>query len=560
MIESLHISNYALIDEIDIDFERGFNTITGETGAGKSIMLGALSLLLGGRADTKVVRDGTRKSVIEASFTVDDYTGLKDYFAANELEWDDTRCILRREIAPNGRSRAFVNDSPVNLTQLRGVALLLVDIHSQHQNQLLSTPEYQLDIIDNLADTADKLALYRSAYEDYRRCRRKLIETREMIAKNASDAEYIRFQLDRLRRLDLQPDEQSRLENERDTLANMTGIKQTMNSLMALLSEGDTNALSMLERATDHCQELAGNIEATAELAARLESATIEVRDIAETLQDFDDNLHADPARLEAVEERLNEIYSLQRKHRVETVEELLNIQKALARKLRAIANSDDTLDELRKNMEDAQEKAVRLAEEVSEMRKKAAAEFAEQLKSTALPLGMKNLKVEISVGRTKLNANGCDNVEFLFAFNKNQTPMPVGLTASGGEISRLMLSIKALIGKKMQLPSIIFDEVDTGVSGDVANRMGDMMRDIASRIQVITITHLPQVAAKGGSHYKVYKEDDDVQTTTRVRRLDRKERLAELALMLSGSETEATALATAETLLKQTESKEKTH
>ncbi len=554
MIESLHIANYALIDQLDIDFDGGLNIITGETGAGKSIMLGALSLLLGGRADTKVVRDATRKSVIEATFTVSDYAGLKEYFASNEMEWDDNRCILRREIAPTGRSRAFVNDSPVNLAMLRGVALQLVDIHSQHQNQLLATPEFQLEIIDCLAETSEKLSVYRQHYEDYRRRRRKLIETREMIAKNASDAEYIRFQLDQLRSLNLQPDEQAQLEQERDTLANMTGIKQSLQSLLSLLSDGTHNALSMLEKAADECNTLAGNIDSASELSERLESATIEVRDIVETLQDYDENLQADPERLESVDERLNDIYSLQRKHHVDTVEELINIQKALARKLRAIANSDDTLDELRRLMEEAQEKALALAEEISSMRKKAASEFSERLKATALPLGMKNLKVEIAVNRSKLNINGCDNVEFLFAFNKNQTPMPVGLTASGGEISRLMLSIKALIGKKMQLPSIIFDEVDTGVSGDVANRMGDMMRDISSTIQVITITHLPQVAAKGRSHYKVYKEDNDIQTMTRVRRLDEGQRISELALMLSGSETEPTALAAARALIEDSE------
>lgn len=550
MIETLHISNYALIDEIDIDFGRGFNTITGETGAGKSIMLGAMSLLLGGRADTKVIRDTERKSVIEASFTVDDYVGLKEYFAANELEWDDGRCILRRELSPNGRSRAFVNDSPVNLTQLRGAAMMLVDIHSQHQNQLLSTAEYQLNIIDNLAGTDEILASYRQAYEDYRRRRRKLIETRDMLVRNTSDAEYLKFQLDQLRRLELKPDEQAALEHERDTLSDMTGIKQALQSLLSMLSEGGTNALSLLERAADECNELAGNLTTAVDLTERLESAAIEIRDIAETLLGIDENLQADPSRLEAIEERLNEIYSLQRRHHVDTVEELINIQKAIARKLKAIANSDNTLDELRKLMEESRERALTLAEQLSTRRQKAAADFAIELKATALPLGMNNLNCEIAVNRTKLTANGCDNVEFLFAFNKNQTPMPVAMTASGGEISRLMLSIKALIGRKMQLPSIIFDEIDTGVSGDVANRMGDMMRSIAEKIQVITITHLPQVAAKGIVQYKVYKEDDDRQTSTRIRKLTPEERVAEIALMLSGTSDEPTAIATARTLL----------
>lgn len=550
MIESLNISNYALIDSIEIDFTRGFNTITGETGAGKSIMLGALSLLMGERADTKVVRDSSKKSVIEASFTLDDYQDLKGLFEAEELEWDSERCILRREIAPNGRSRAFVNDSPVNLSQLREVALRLVDIHSQHQNQLLSTPEFQLGVVDNLAGNAALLAEYRRAFDEYRRRRRRLVEVKEMIAKNNSEAEYIRFQLDQLEALKLQPGEQTELERQRDILSNMSDIKTVLRSALNKLSDGSSNVLSMLDKATDECRELAESIEEAAELAERLDSATIDIRDITETLTDYDNHLQADPQQLEEVEERLNDIYDLQRKHHVDTVEELLDIQKSLRKKIQAIDNSDDTLDSLRRKMDEAKEEAIALAGKLSKRRKVAAADFAVKLKATALPLGMKNLQCDIAVRQAKLSPTGADNVEFLFAFNKNQVPMPVGGTASGGEISRLMLSIKALIARKMQLPSIIFDEVDTGVSGDVANRMGDMMAAIASHIQVITITHLPQVAAKGVSQYKVYKEDNEDSTNTRVRRLSDEERVGELALMLSGDSDEPTARATAKTLL----------
>lgn len=550
MIESLNISNYALIDNIEIDFSRGFNIITGETGAGKSIMLGALSLLMGERADTKVVRDTTRKSVIEASFTVGDHPGLEDYFRANELEWDPERCILRREIAPGGRSRAFVNDSPVNLGQLRGVALYLVDIHSQHQNQLLSTPEFQLGIIDHLAGAGPLRDQYRKAYDEYRRRRRRLVEMREMIARNNSEAEYIRFQHDQLELMRLQPGEQTELERERDLLSNMTDIKTALNSALDRLTDGSHNVLSLLDKATDDCRTIADSIEEAAELTERLDSVVIELRDIAETLNDYDSRLQADPAQLEAVEERLNDIYDLERKHHVDTVEELIELQKSLASKLRAIDNSEDTIDALRSKMEDARDRAISLAGQLSDRRKEAAKEFAVKLKATALPLGMKNLQCEIAVRPTQLSPTGIDNVEFLFAFNKNQPLMPVGGSASGGEISRLMLSIKALIARRMQLPSIIFDEVDTGVSGDVANRMGDMMADIASNIQVITITHLPQVAAKGVAQYKVYKEDSENATTTRIRRLEPEERIGELALMLSGDPQEPTARATARTLL----------
>lgn len=550
MIESLNISNYALIDKIEIDFSRGFNTITGETGAGKSIMLGALSLLMGERADSKVVRDSAKKSVIEASFTVDDYPGLEDYFRANELEWDPERCILRREIAPGGRSRAFVNDSPVNLSQLRGVAMHLVDIHSQHQNQLLTTPEYQLGIIDHLAGTAQLLEQYRKTFDEYRRRRRRLVEVREMIARNNSEAEYIRFQHDQLELMRLQPGEQTELERERDLLSNMTDIKTALRDALDRLTDGTPNVLSMLDRTVADCRTLGESIEEAVELTERIDSAVIELRDIADTLSDYDSRLQADPEQLESVEERLNDIYELQRKHHVDTVEELIDLQKSLANKLRAIDNSEGTLDALRMKVEEARDRAMSLAGQLSDRRHEAAKEFAGKLKATALPLGMKNLQCEIAVRPTQLSPTGIDNVEFLFAFNKNQPLMPVGGTASGGEISRLMLSIKALIARKMQLPSIIFDEVDTGVSGDVANRMGDMMASIASHIQVITITHLPQVAAKGGAQYKVYKEDSENATTTRIRRLDTDERVGELALMLSGDSGEPTARATARTLL----------
>lgn len=550
MIESLHISNYALIDAIDIDFEKGFNTITGETGAGKSIMLGALSLLLGERAEQKVVRDPSKKSIIEASFSLEGYKRLADFFKENELEWDEQTCILRREISPGGRSRAFVNDSPVNLSQLRGVALNLVDIHSQHQNQLLATPEFQLGIIDNLAGTADLLAKYRRQYDEYRRHRRHLIETREMIARNNADEEYLRFQLEQLAQMNLQPGEQADLERERDILSNMADIKTSLNSALEYLVEGNFNALGLLDKATDDCRDIAESIEEASSLAERLDSAAIEIRDIAETLSAYDDKLHADPSQLEAVEDRLNDIYDLQRKHHVDTVEELIDIRKALERKIKAVENSDDTIDALRKKMEEARDEAVKTAKEISTLRRTAAKEFSSQLKATALPLGMKNLQCEISVKTGQLTPTGLDSVEFLFAFNKNQPLMPVGGVASGGEISRLMLSIKSLIASKMQLPSIVFDEVDTGVSGDVANRMGDMMAGIADKIQVITITHLPQVAAKGVAQYKVYKEDNDSHTTTRIRRLSDPERVDELALMLSGSPDEPTARATAKTLL----------
>lgn len=550
MLESLHISNYALIDAVDIDFHKGFNIITGETGAGKSIMLGALSLILGGRADAKVVRDANRKSVIEAIFTTESYTTLKEYCLANDIEWDDSHCILRREIAPAGRSRAFINDSPVTLAQLEAVAMQLVDIHSQHQNQLLASPDYQLRIIDNLAGNGEKLKEYTRRYTAYRDAAKRLKETREAIERNREDEDFIRFQLEQLDDMKLVKGEQEDMERDREILANMTDIKTTLNNLLEALSEGEANVLSLLGDAVDNCEELNQVLEDAESLTQRLDSARIEIQDIAETLADYDSNLNADPEELERIEDRLNSIYSLEHKHKVNSVDELIALRDSMRSRLEELEDSDNTIDDLEKEVKQALTLARETAREISKSRKEEAAKFAAELKERALPLGMKNLQCDISVTAADMTATGCDKVEFLFSFNKNQPLMPVGGTASGGEISRLMLSIKSIIADKMQLPSIIFDEVDTGVSGDVANRMGEMMQSISRNIQVTAITHLPQVAAKGDHHFKVFKEDDEQSTLTRIKELTAEQRIDELAVMLSGSHVDEAARANARSLL----------
>ncbi len=551
MIESLHISNYALIDKIDIDLNAGLNIITGETGAGKSIMLGALSLILGERADSKVIRDTQRKSIIEATFSVRQYPSLKGFCIENDIEWDDDQCILRREIAPNGRSRAFVNDSPVSLSQLQWIASQLVDIHSQHQNRLITSPDYQLRIIDSLAHNEELLSEYSNRYNAFREAIKRFKSTRELINRNNSDEEYMRFQLQQLVEMRLVAGEQEELEKEQELLANITDVKHKLNNALSALSTDNVSTLSTLREAIDNCRGLSDILNDAQNLSERLETARIEIQDVAETLAAFDANVNADPKNLDDIEQRLSDIYSLQRRHNVDTVEELIAIRDEIKSKLNAIENSDDVLKKLEQEAKQAQRYALETAKEISAARKKEALNFASLLKERALPLGMKNLQCEISVtNASSLQATGIDNVEFLFAFNKSQPLMPVGGTASGGEISRLMLSIKSIIADKMQLPSIIFDEVDTGVSGDVANRMGEMMRNIAQNLQVIAITHLPQVAAKGQSHFKVYKEDDDTTTHTRIRQLSTDERIDELAIMLSGSTVEETARANARTLL----------
>ena len=552
MLEFLHISNYALIDNLDIAFHPGFNVITGETGAGKSIILGALSLILGGRADTRVVSDPSRRSVIEAVFTVDGYDELKEYCQASDIEWDDDRCILRREIAPAGRSRAFINDSPVPLTKLQGVALRLIDIHSQHQNQLLATPDFQLMVIDTLAGNKAKLAEYATRYNALRDAIRKLKAMRLLVEKNREDEEFTRYQLDQLEDLALRPGEQEELENEKEVLNNLTSIKESLGRAISALSAANVNAVDLLGEAAGACEYLGDVLPKNDDIPGRLESARIDISDIASTLEDIDERLSADPNRLEAIDERLNTIYTLCHRHRLDNGDGLIALRDSLAKKLDELDNSGETLAELEKEARRAKALAKETAMEISESRKKEAVVFAENLRKVATPLGMKNLRVEVEVAPAEMTATGIDSVRFMVAFNKNQSLMPVGDTASGGEISRLMLSIKTIIASRMSLPSIIFDEIDTGVSGDVANRMAIMMRDISKSLQVTTITHLPQVASKGDTQYKVYKEDDEQSTHTRIRRLTPEERIDAIAEMLGGSEVNEAARQAAISLLNE--------
>ncbi len=562
MIKNLYISNYALISEIDIAFERGFNIITGETGAGKSIILGALGLLLGERADMRVVRESDRKSVIEAVFDIADAPGVDTILAENALESPeaDTICILRRELLPGGRSRAFINDNPVTLPVLRQVAERLVDIHSQHQNLLLATAAYQLEIIDNLAGTAELLERYRHAFAQYRRALKQYTDTRDMIRRNRDDADYLTFQFEELEAMNLQPGEHEALEYERETLANLDQILERLDKAIAPMSGEPVNVQTALDDAASAVEGLAfdfadedGQGASTIDfsgLAERINSARIELADIADTLTDYRRSLNADPGRLEQVDERLGKLYSLENKHHVANADQLIAIRDRLGSQLATLEDGDRVLARLETEAKRAKKTAIDLATELSDRRMAAAADFARTLRDTASPLGMPNLRCDISFSRTKLGQDGFDQLQFLFAFNKNQSLIPLGGAASGGEISRLMLAVKAILARHMHMPSIIFDEVDTGVSGDVAARMADMMAAMSESLQVICITHLPGVAAMGDVHFKVYKQDDDTATTTRIKRLDTSAREAELALMLSGNADDSTALAAARKLL----------
>lgn len=550
MIKTLHISNYALIDRIDITFFPGLNIITGETGAGKSIILGALGLLLGGRADTKVVRDPNVKSVIEATFSAGGYTSLQQFCEENDIDWDDDTVILRREISTTGRSRAFINDSPVNLTQLQTAGLFLIDIHSQHQNLLLASPPYQLQVIDSVAGNATLNEEFHTLYNSYRQALRQYKQERIALDKARTNEEFLRYQYDMLMNASLQPGELEELENERKLLANMAQVKASLQLISGALTDGDTNADDLVREAAAEASQIASYVDDGEALADRLEALRVELRDIAATFADADSALSDDPARLDEVEERLNLLYDLLRRQQAETVEQLIEIRDRLANEIKAIDLGDEGLQKSETAAKKAKRAAMEKAEELSASRKAAAQQFAADLKERATPLGMKNLQVEISIKPVQLSATGIDAIEFLFAFNKNQPLMPVGSTASGGEISRLMLSIKSLVAHKMQLPSIVFDEVDTGVSGDVAHRMGALMKDISENIQVIAITHLPQVAAKGNAHFRVFKTDTDSSTITRIELLTPENRIAEIAQMLSGSTIDQAALANARALI----------
>lgn len=553
MLQTLSISNYALIDRVEIDFTAGFNVITGETGAGKSIMLGALSLLLGGRADTRTVADPSRKSVIEADFLLEsDYPGLRALCVGNDIDWDGRHCLLRREIsAAGGRSRAFVNDSPVALSRLRDVALHLIDIHSQHQNQLLAQPSFQLDVIDALAGNAGRLEEYRRRYEAFKAAVKRLKVTQKKLELSRENEEYTRYQLARIDELNLSPGEQQELERQREVATNISSLKSGLRRVIAALSddndEGVISRLHEAEAASASIVSLLGE-----EVTSRLESARIEIEDILSTFTDADEDLQSDPRLLEEIEQRLSAIYDLQRRHKVETVEELIAIAESLRSRLTVIDNGDEEVSRLRAEARRLRALALEQAAQLSEARHEAASQLRDELLRVARPLGMKNLDVDIRVSSADISSTGTDHVDFLFSFNKNQPLTTVAGVASGGEISRLMLSVKTIIASHMRLPSIIFDEIDTGVSGEVAGRMGAMMRQMASDIQVIAITHLPTVAAKGASHFKVYKYDDETSTHTAIRRLSDDERVDELAMMLSGDSAGAEARAAAASLMKE--------
>lgn len=553
MLKQLKIANYALIDKLDISFAPGLTIITGETGAGKSIMMGALSLILGEKAESRAIRALDKKSVIEVVFNINEY-GLQHFFADNDIEYyNDGDCILRREISPNGRSRAFINDTPVTLPVMRALSVQLIDIHSQHSNMLLSSHRYQLDILDNLHRDKALPITYHNEYEKYKRIETRIHELRETNERRKAEEDYLKFQLSQIAELKLQPGEDIELEASERRLSNVNEIKNLLWQCEQLLEgddDGMNSILSGLAQVSANLSNLNRICDETGDMSDRLETVIIDIKDMSRSISAMQNDIVDDPAELERIRERLSNIYSLESKHRVKSVDELLELQKNFESQVSEIADFDEEINRLEKELSSQQAIVEDIAAKLSKHRHETSAIFETQLKELAVPLGMKNLQFKIEFEKIPFSATGIDAVKFLFSFNKQQPLMPVESTASGGEISRLMLCIKSIIAKSMKLPTIIFDEVDTGVSGDIANRMGELMKEISKNIQVITITHLPQVAAKGDNHFKVYKQDTDESTFTAVRQLDNKERVMEIAAMLSGDKVSEAAINNARTLL----------
>lgn len=552
MLQSLYIQNYALIDTLDICFDTGFSVITGETGAGKSIILGAIGLLLGQRADSKAIKNGANRCIVEARFNISEYR-MEAFFEENDLEYDKDECILRRELLASGKSRAFINDVPASLTQMKELGEKLIDVHSQHQNLLLNKEGFQLGVIDLVAQNEKVLLDYKKLYSSYKECCRKLEETIEEAKKNKADEDYVRFQLEQLEEARLYEGEQEELEQEAELLSHVEEIKAGLYKVNETFSSEEQGILPVLKEALNTLRGLNSIYPATEELSDRLENSYIELKDIELEIDRHNENIEFNPERLEIVNERLNLIYSLQQKHRVKTVNELLEIREAYQTRLNAITSSEDLIAELTEKKEKLSRQVIKLAAELTKQRKSAAKEIEKQMQSRLIPLGMPNIQFKVELTPDKEpDANGMDKVAFLFSANKNSALQNVATVASGGEIARVMLSIKALIAGTMNLPTIIFDEIDTGVSGEIAEKMACIMQEMGQNgRQVISITHLPQIASLGSAHYKVYKKDNETETTSHIRKLTEEERVEEIAHMLSGSTLTEAAINNAKALLK---------
>ena len=550
MLRSLYIQNYALIEKLDISFGAGFSVITGETGAGKSIILGAIGLLLGQRAEVKAIRQGASKCVIEARFDISAY-GMEPFFEDNELEYEE-ECILRREVYASGKSRAFINDTPASLVQMKELGEQLIDVHSQHQNLLLNKEGFQLNVLDILSHNDEQLSAYQSLYREWKQAQQELADLIARAEQNKADEDYIRFQLEQLEEANLSAGEQEELEQETDMLSHAEEIKAGLFRVGQLLTSDEGGLLAGLKESLNTMLGLQKVYSPATELAERLESTYIELKDVSQEVSSQEEDVEFNPDRLEEVNDRLNLIYTLQQKHRATTVEELLTLAEEYAAKLAAITSYDERIGELTTLCDTLYNKVRKQAAVLTKARTGAAREVEKQMASRLVPLGMPNVRFQVEMGiRKEPGVHGEDTVNFLFSANKNGSLQNISSVASGGEIARVMLSIKAMIAGAVKLPTIVFDEIDTGVSGEIVDRMADIMQEMGEQDrQVISITHLPQIAARGCAHYKVYKQDNETETNSHIRRLADEERVEEIAHMLSGATLTEAALNNAKALL----------
>ncbi len=551
MLQQLYIKNFTLIDELNIELHPGFSVITGETGAGKSIILGAIGLLLGQRADSKTIKQGADRCIIEAHFNLSRYQ-LEPFFTDNDIDYDASDCIIRRELTAAGKSRAFINDTPVSLALLKELGDMLVDVHSQHQNLLLGKQDFQLEVVDTLAKDQDALTAYQQTYAAYHDKQRQLRELQEEMERNRHNIDFLQFQYEELANAQLVEDEQEEMEQQRETMTHSEDIKTALYETQQHLSAEEQGVLSLLRKSLSAIHTITKVYPASEEWTERMESCQIELKDIAQDVEARLDAIDFDPAELERINQRLDKLYDLQKKYHVDTVAALIQQRDELKRQLSQIENSDETLSTLQEELDKLRKNCLRQAEELTKYRQRTAKEIERQMHERLVPLGMPNVRFEVKVNKTDLHKNGQDDIAFLFSANTSSPLQPIAQVASGGEIARVMLSLKAMISGAVKLPTIIFDEIDTGVSGKIAERMAEIMQEMgANDRQVISITHLPQIAALGTTHYRVSKEETAKGTVSQMRLLSDEERIHEIAQMLSGSDITAAAIQNAKELLK---------
>lgn len=553
MLKKLDIRNFTLIDHLEMALYPGFSVITGETGAGKSIVIGAIGLLLGNRADAKQVKRGCDKCIIEATFDLSIYHSdvLKDFFEDNDLDYEPEECLLRREVNANGKSRAFINDTPVTLALMRELGEQLIDVHSQHQNLLLSKEDFQLNVVDIIARDRQQLADYRAAFAEYRSAQRRLEELREQIATSRDNEDFLRFQQKELSEANLASGEQEQLEQEAELMSHAEDIKRALHEADYGLSGDDTGIVNLTRSIAAQLRSVADVYPEAQELAERLESCFVELKDISQEIASKVDDVEYDPQRFNLITQRLDTIYTLQQKFHVQTVDELLDRLNGINAQLDNIDNFDEELQELERSVEKLHAVCVEKAVVLTDMRRKSATVVELELSKLLVPLGIPKVRFKVEVSPADLSTNGADKVMFLFSANSSTDMQPVSQVASGGEIARVMLSLKAMISKAIGLPTIIFDEIDTGVSGRVAEQMAHIMRDMGkANRQVICITHLPQIAAAGSTHYKVAKQETEQGTVSTMTQLSDEQRITEIAQMLSGSDVSQAAVDNAKSLL----------